>query len=484
MTRAIRWYDYITFNIYYMGLTIVSSTNGLVFPLLVQQFVGETEQGTFYGRIRLWSLMTALLVQALMGLLSDHSTLRLGRRRPFVFTGTVFNVLFIAAVGFSAGLEGLNGFWFLFITTIMMAVASNTAHAGEQGIIPDLVPTNLRGRFSGVKTLFELPIPLILVSFTIGRLVGAGNLWAALFVTIGVLVITMLLTMLVPEKQLEEAPPLNWRPFVRLLLMTGVFTAIILGMGEIVKITGELISWITAPMTLTVIMGLIGLGTMAVTVALGVWLSVRISLGEGAKENPSYTWWVINRLAFLAGVTNISTFAIFYLQARLGFVRETAAGPAAFLMMLVGVCILLSALPSGWLSDRFGLKPMVGVSGLLAALGTFIALLTTNIYVIYVGGCIIGIAAGLFYTSNWALGTILVPKKDAARYLGISNLAGAGAGAVGAYIGGPIADYFTANVPHISGLGYILLFSIYGTLFLFSILALTQIKNPGSMHQE
>ena len=62
--------------------------------------------------------------------------------------------------------------------------------------------------------------------------------------------------------------------------------------------------------------------------------------------------------------------------------------------------------------------------------------------VIYLGGVIIGIATGLFFASNWALGTVLVPKEEAGRYLGISNLAGAGAGAVGAYIGGPIADYF------------------------------------------
>jgi len=88
----------------------------------------------------------------------------------------------------------------------------------------------------------------------------------------------------------------------------------------------------------------------------------------------------------------------------------------------------------------------------------------------------VGLAAGLFYPANWALGTELAPKENAARYLGISNLAGAGAGAVGAYIGGPIADFFTRNAPQDPGLGYALLFGIYTLLFLFSVLALTQIK--------
>jgi hypothetical protein len=47
-----------------------------------------------------------------------------------------------------------------------------------------------------------------------------------------------------------------------------------------------------------------------------------------------------------------------------------------------------------------------------------------------------------------------------------SNLAGAGAGAIGAYIGGPIAD----------SVGYGLLFSIYGALFLLAVAALRGVQ--------
>jgi MFS family permease len=119
---------------------------------------------------------------------------------------------------------------------------------------------------------------------------------------------------------------------------------------------------------------------------------------------------------------------------------------------------------------------MVAIAGVVAVIGTLVALIIPNLTVIYVGGSIIGIGVGFFYTANWALGTLLVPKQQAARYLGISNLAGAGAGAVGAYIGGPIADFVTAQAPQVPGLGYVLLFSIYGLMFLFSIIALTQVK--------
>ncbi len=273
---------------------------------------------------------------------------------------------------------------------------------------------------------------------------------------------------------------MDWGPIVRLLLMTGVFTLIILGSGQVVKLVSGLMKGVTSPAALFIIMGLFGLAGMLVAVALGVWLSVRISLGDKARENPSFTWWVVNRLAFLVGAVNISTFAVYFLQGRLGYEKEAAAAPASRLILFVGVFILISTLPAGWLTDRFGEKRMVAISGLVAIVGTLIALSIPSLPIIYVGGCIIGISFGFFYTANWALGTFLVPKQEAGRYLGISNLAGAGAGAVGAYIGGPIADFVTAQVPQVPGFGYVLIFSIYGLLFLFSILALTQVKKSRS----
>lgn len=493
MKRLLRWYDYITINIYWFGLTTLSQTNGLVFPLLVQRFVGEETKATFFGTLRLWSLMLALLVQALMGLLSDRNMSRWGRRRPFIFIGTLANILMVGAVGFSAGLSGMTGFMVLFAIALLQQVASNTAHGAQQGLIPDIVPPDQRGRFSGVKAVMEIPLPVILVSFTIGKIISSADqlggfesaIWGALLVAMGILLLVMLITMLVPEKPLEERPPkLDWKPFLRLLMMTAIFTAIILGMGELSKLAGRLLVAIETTWTLILMMGFIGLLAMAITVGLGVWISVRMGIGEAAQQNQSFTWWIVNRLAFFVGTTNLSGFAIFFLQGRLGFDEEKAAGPAATLMMVVGIFILLSTIPSGWLADRFGRRRLVAISGGVATMGTLVIILSANLATIYVGGCMIGVAAGTFFTANWALGTELVPKKEAGRYLGISNLAGAGAGAVGAYIGGPIADFFTVHMPEIPGLGYVVLFSIYGVMFFLSIVALRGIRPPKQVSVE
>ncbi|MEW6717516.1 MAG: MFS transporter [Chloroflexota bacterium] len=477
MSKKIRWYDYITVNSYWLGLTTLSQTLGLVFPLLVQQYVGEGGKGTFFGTLRLWSLMVALLSQAGMGMLSDHCRSRWGRRRPFILIGTLIDLIFITMIGFSAGMEGMSGYWFLFIVAILLQISSNTAHGALQGLIPDIVPEEKRGRFSGVKALLEVPLPLIMVSFLIAPLISKGNMWGGLLLAMGVLVVVMLLAMFVPEKPLEERlSELNWDPFLRLLGMTGLFTVIILGVGRVIKYVGFISQDITSVTGLILLLGLSGIVAIAITVAIGVWSSVRISLGADSQKYPSFTWWVVNRLAFFVGTTNLSTFAVYFLQGRLGYVREEAAAPAARLMMVVGVFILLSTLPSGWLADRFGSKRLAAVSGLLAALGTLVAILVPDMVVIYIGGCMIGLATGVFFTANWALGTEIVPKEEAGRYLGISNLAGAGAGAVGSYIGGPIADFFTVHVPEVPGLGYVMLFGIYGVLFLLSAVALVGVK--------
>jgi len=465
--RVPRWYDYITINIYWLGLTTISQSNGLIIPLLVQKFVGPEQQGTAFGRLRLYTLMVALLVQALMGMLSDRSTLRWGRRRPFILVGTLFNMGCILAIG------GSPGYWFLFGAVVLSQIASNIAHGAEQGLIPDLVPEDRRGRFSGVKSIMEL-LPVIIVAFTVGKLVATGQMWAAILVAIGILFLSMAITMFVREAPLREPPGrLDWEPFGRLVAMTLVFMVIILGLGEIVKGIGRLLSNVSAVPTLLIVMGGIGLLAMATAVIVGVWASVRISIGgKDARQYPSFTWWVVNRLAFLIGATNLSGFAVYFLQAQLGLKGEAAAGPASQLMMVVGILILLCALPSGWLADRIGRKRMLALSGLAAALGTLVLVLAPNMNVIYVGGSIVGAATGVFFTANWALGTDLVPKEEAGRYLGISNLAGAGAGAVGSYIGGPIADYFTVHVPQIPGLGYLLIFAVYGALFLLSAIVL------------
>ncbi len=468
MNRVIRWYHYVTYNIYWFALTARSQVlTPLIIPLLIQRFVGEAAKGELLGNMRLWSLMVAVLIQALIGLLSDQSTSKFGRRRPFIVFGTLGEIIIYVFIGFTAGMDGMTGYWFLFMLYTLSMMTANTAHAATQGLIPDLVPDDKRGRFSGFKALFELPLPLIFVSFVIGKMVSAGNIWAALITLMVILLVCMLATLTVKEEPLsQKSTKVDWNPIFRLVLMTGAFTVIILASGFFVR---QIMNFIlTEPSQyghlFVMLIGLIG---MLVAIGFGVWSSVYISIGDSIKKHHDFTWWVVNRLAFLAGSTNLAGFLVYFLQERfVEFQGEKAAGPAASITMFIGIFILVSAVPSGWLTDKFGTKKIILVSAILATVGTALVLMSPSISWMYAAGCLVGAGIGFFYASNWALGTEIVPKDQAGRFLGISNLAGAGAGAVGAYIGGPIADQ----------IGYTNLMVVYVILFVFSIFALARIR--------
>ena len=104
MKRALNWFDYLTINGYWFSLNTRNQVlTPLLLPLLVQGFVGEAVKGAYIGNLRLWALMTAVLVQALMGILSDHSRSRWGKRRPFIVVGTLGEIAAFLLVGIIAG---------------------------------------------------------------------------------------------------------------------------------------------------------------------------------------------------------------------------------------------------------------------------------------------------------------------------------------------------------------------------------------------
>ncbi|HZK17194.1 MAG TPA: MFS transporter, partial [Anaerolineaceae bacterium] len=236
--KPLRWYDAITMNVIYLAITLRSQTlTPLIVPLLVQQFVGDETKGSSYGNLRLVSLMVALLVQALAGQLSDRSTSRFGKRRPFILVSGILEILAFMAIGVIAGrMDGMTGYYALFAVIILSMVSSNIGHGAAQGFIPDLVPSEQRGRYSAIKAFFELPLPLIIVAFTVSRMVSAGNTWGALIFISVVMLIAVVLTMFVRETpQKGTVKPVDWESIGRLTAMTVAFTGIILLVGWGVK---------------------------------------------------------------------------------------------------------------------------------------------------------------------------------------------------------------------------------------------------------
>lgn len=490
MQKTIHWRDHIFINIYWLGLSISAGViTPVLLPYLVTLFVSPDRKNTYLALLRVAGLAVAMLVQPLAGMYSDRSTHRLGRRRPFIFWGTILDLAFLSIIGASVlfigspldqTIQPLLGFSAAFavllLGLVLLQASSNTAQGAQQGLIPDLVPENQRGTSSGVKSLFEI-LPSFLAVF-IGPIIDSGRIWLAVGIIGGALSLTMLLTMtFVREEPLHEKPKqLNASRSLRILALTALFVGVTQGAVWLVRTGGLFLSSRDVSAELQIfLMGLSGLIAMAGSILVGVYFGARVGIGEGARSNTPFIWWVINRLLFLAAVGSILGFFQFFISDVIRV--ENPATMTTILLAVVALFLIPSSLGGGYLADRIGRKRLIAFAGAISAAGTLLLLFSRTIPMVIVSGCILGVGAGTFLASNWALGTDLVPAKEAGRYLGISNLAGAGAGIVGAGIGGPMADFFNQLQP---GLGYLVIFAIYAGLFLLSVVVLRGIPDSNT----
>ncbi len=94
-------------------------------------------------------------------------------------------------------------------------------------------------------------------------------------------------------------------------------------------------------------------------------------------------------------------------------------------------------------------------------------------------GSVVGAGIGLFLTSNWALANALAPGEQAGKFLGLTNIATAGSGAL-ARLEGPALDYLNAAWPA-AWIGYKALFIFGAACILLSVLLLVRIPEKTGM---
>jgi Na+/melibiose symporter-like transporter len=96
----LHWYDYLSINLFWLGLNIRNTAVGSIFmPYLVERYASPDWKNTALSAMSTAGLIIAMLVQPAAGLVSDRSTSRYGRRRPFILTGTLLDLLFLAGGG-------------------------------------------------------------------------------------------------------------------------------------------------------------------------------------------------------------------------------------------------------------------------------------------------------------------------------------------------------------------------------------------------
>ncbi|MBN1863040.1 MAG: MFS transporter, partial [Dehalococcoidales bacterium] len=202
------------------------------------------------------------------------------------------------------------------------------------------------------------------------------------------------------------------------------------------------------------------LGTMLATVFL-----VRESPGSGgprpslklvltktfridAQANPDFIRFVLCRLFFVIPLTAFQAFGLYFFRDYLG-----VANPAAVMgnfTLISSMCMLGVVFPAGRLSDKSGRRPVALASGIIGALGIGLLFFFRSYQSILTSAILMGIGFGGLMSTNWALAVDVVPRDEAGRYIGLTNLASAGGSAL-ARLKGPMIDFLNARR---FGLGY------------------------------
>jgi MFS family permease len=178
---------------------------------------------------------------------------------------------------------------------------------------------------------------------------------------------------------------------------------------------------------------------------------------------------------FIAGFIALNTFLLNYLIDVMQMTEPEAQVFYANMIGLLGVFILLIALPAGRLSDRIGPRPLLYLSGVLAVIGTLIVIVIPNQLTLLIAGAIVGASAGIFFAANWAVVTDIVPVGEAAHYLGVANIATASGSFLSRSLGGLIIDPVNVLAGNLSA-GYILLFSLSLLGFIGGLAALRRMQ--------
>jgi YNFM family putative membrane transporter len=166
----------------------------------------------------------------------------------------------------------------------------------------------------------------------------------------------------------------------------------------------------------------------------------------------------------MAGFFVLQSFAQYFIADKLAVANP--AGTTALLMAIMGAAIFLLAVPTGAMADRVGRRPLNLFAGALGAVATCALIFVGNLPQLVVAGGLIGAAVGIFLSVNWAWAADMVPPEEAGRYLGLSNIATAGASAVARLLAGPLVD--GGNLLR-QGIGYELLFLVLGLGMLLGV---------------
>ncbi|HEX5690943.1 MAG TPA: MFS transporter [Roseiflexaceae bacterium] len=278
---------------------------------------------------------------------------------------TVGTLINIVFLILIAGFGSGSNIWLFLLCYMGIQLGNNWSGGPYAGLIPDVVPHEQRGAASGWLGLMTA-IGTLVGALAAGRLIAGGNYWPIYTLIIVALAVMLILTWWGVREQPNTVDPGRFD--------TGVF----------------LRSFLLDP-----------------------------------RIYRDFYWVLLTRGLVTMGIYSVFTFFQYFLQDVIK--AENPVEQASYLIGIIIVAGIPTSMIAGSLSDRYGRKPMVYLSGGLMALAAiiFIAVaLFPSLLFTFVVGALFGVGYGAYQAVDWALAIDVLPGgEDAAKDMGIWHVA-------------------------------------------------------------
>jgi MFS family permease len=139
-------------SLYWLGLTAIDGAVGVFTQnrLNYDGFADASEIGRILFLLSIPVAFLSILIQPTVGAISDYTTSRWGRRKPYIVFGSLLDLVFLA------GIATANDVLILGVFVSLLAVSTNIARGPFQGYVPDLIAERQVGMASALVGLMQI----------------------------------------------------------------------------------------------------------------------------------------------------------------------------------------------------------------------------------------------------------------------------------------------------------------------------------------
>lgn len=141
-------------SLYWLGLSSIFIGLTQILSGRIQYEAGPLHspgsEGTTLFLLNVAGAFIAALVQPTVGSISDYTISRWGRRKPYIFIGSILDIAFLFGIASSNTVLAVAAFM------VLLQVSANVAQGPFQGYVPDLVPAKQVGLASALVGLFQV----------------------------------------------------------------------------------------------------------------------------------------------------------------------------------------------------------------------------------------------------------------------------------------------------------------------------------------